>query len=164
MRRTTIAGTGSVLILLVVSTLAVTWAQSDLETRAKRLEGKIMAPCCMSNPVSDHFSGSADEIRRQIRVMLREGRSEQEILDHFVREHGEQILALPKAEGFNLAAYLLPGAGLIAGVVALFLVLKRWQGLAAASGSDETSAGHPAADAVDPEMLARIDREVRERS
>lgn len=145
-------------------TLAGAWAQSDLETRAKRLEGKIMAPCCMANPVSDHFSGAADDIRREIRVLLREGKTDREILDFFVQKHGEQILALPRAEGFNLAAYLLPGAALLSGALGLFLVLRKWQRKAAAAGPGDEPLDEAGSSAVDPEMLARIEREVRERS
>ncbi len=102
-------------------------AIADVESSAQAIEGKLMAPCCMANPVSEHFSGAADRMRAEIRTMLTQGKSEQEILDFYVERHGLQILAMPPARGFNLLAYLIPVLVLIAGVGLLFGAMRRWR-------------------------------------
>jgi cytochrome c-type biogenesis protein CcmH len=97
----------------------------DLEKEAKAIEGLLIAPCCWRQPVSVHYSPAADEIRTEIRRMLRSGLTRQEILDTYVVEYGDQILAKPPAEGFNLLAYLLPLAFLVLGGFVAVYVFKR---------------------------------------
>lgn len=144
-----------VLILVLLPVLA--YGQS-LEDKAKDLEGKIIAPCCWSQPVSQHYSQAADEIRLEIRRMLAEGKTSQQILDYYVARYGERILASPRPQGFNLLAYVLPYLSLGLGMVGLALVLKHLKGrvrpVAAVQGVS--------ADAADSKYAERIDRELRE--
>ena len=97
-----------------------------LELRARAIEEKVIAPCCWKQPVSQHYSEAATTIRRQIREMLSAGKSEEQILDFYVAEYGERVLASPRARGFNILAYVLPWAGLAAGIAVLVLALRRW--------------------------------------
>jgi cytochrome c-type biogenesis protein CcmH len=100
---------------------------ADLESQAKQIEGKLMAPCCMTNTVDVHESGIAHQMRREIREMLADGRGEREILDHFVAQHGPQILAVPRAQGFSLTTYLFPLLFLVLAGIGLIFVLRRWR-------------------------------------
>lgn len=85
-------------------TLATSVWDQTLEEKARAIEGKLMAPCCWSQPVAQHYSQAAGEIRRGVREMLAAGKSEQKILEYYVANHGERILASPRARGFNLLA------------------------------------------------------------
>jgi len=93
------------------------------EVLAKQLEGKLIAPCCFSQTVADHYSDAAAHIKQQIRQLLAEGQSEDQILDAYVRVYGERILAAPRATGFNLLAYLAPPIVLLAGISGMALWL-----------------------------------------
>jgi cytochrome c-type biogenesis protein CcmH len=126
----------------------------DLEARAKAIEGRLMAPCCMANTVALHESAAAEQMRREIRGSLAAGRSEREILDGYVAIHGEQILAMPYARGFNLAAYLLPLGILVAGLVLLAAAMRRWR----AGVSPPGAQGAPP---VDEASAARLREELR---
>jgi cytochrome c-type biogenesis protein CcmH len=100
--RTAIA---SFLILLLAG--AVTPA--PLEEQARELEKILIAPCCWRQPVADHLSAESDQMRAEIRALLQEGRTKEEILDFYVAQYGQAILAKPSYQGFNLLAYILPG-------------------------------------------------------
>jgi cytochrome c-type biogenesis protein CcmH/NrfF len=132
-------------------------AVEDLESRAKQIEGKLMAPCCMANPISDHHSGVADEMRGEIRSMLGAGKTEHEILERYVAQYGEQILALPSATGFNLAAYLLPFLMLAAGTLGMWFAIRRWSQVRPAAAP----AGGPPAE-IDPAYADRLQQRLRE--
>ncbi len=125
-----------------------------LEARAKALEAKIIAPCCWTQPVSQHYSEVAATIKKQIREMLAAGRSDQEILDRYVSEYGERVLASPRPRGFNLLAYVLPWVGLGAGIALVWLILKRWS-----RGSQAVPS--VAAPAPDADYDERIEKELR---
>jgi cytochrome c-type biogenesis protein CcmH len=133
--------------------LSIPAAAQEKDEVARRIEGELMAPCCWAEPVSQHMSPVAEEMRRDIRAMLAAGKSEQEILDFYVAKYGERILTTPPARGFNRLVYMLPWVIALAGAAALTLVLRRWLARRPAA-----SAGP----ALDERYADRIDRELRD--
>ena len=133
-------------------------ADPAIELRAKAIEAKIIAPCCWTQPVSQHYSNVAGEIREQIREMLAAGKSEEQILDFYVAKYGERVLASPRARGFNILAYVLPWASLAIGIAVVGLFLRRWLSRKTLPGTGEISTA-PASGA---EYEARIEKELRE--
>jgi cytochrome c-type biogenesis protein CcmH len=121
MRVTAIAAFCAVL-LSVVPALAI-----DIEAEAEKIEGKLMSPCCMTNTVAVHESGASYEIRREIRAMLADGRTEAEIIDFYIAKHGPQILAIPEAKGFSLATYLFPVVFLLLAGGGLAMAFRKWR-------------------------------------
>ena len=65
-------------------------------------------------------------MHRDVIQLVDGGYGAQEIIDAFVNVYGERVLMAPKKSGFNLLAWLLPGAALVVGGGALALLLKRW--------------------------------------
>lgn len=128
-----------------------------LEKAAKRLETLIIAPCCWRQPVSDHQSQAATEVKAEIRQMLAEGRNEEEILDHYVQLHGAKILSIPPQEGFNRTAFLMPALFTILGLVVVGLLLHKWQ-----STAGKQTAEQHALDVtpLDDTMSRRIQKEL----
>ncbi|HET8975841.1 MAG TPA: cytochrome c-type biogenesis protein CcmH [Solirubrobacterales bacterium] len=88
------------------------------------IEDEVMCTIC-GTPLEHSFSPQADRERDFIRRLIAEGRSKDEIKDALVAEYGEDVLATPDDEGFDLAAWLLPIAGLAAAVIALAVWLRR---------------------------------------
>ena len=86
----------------------------SVDEDARALEGLLIAPCCWRQPVADHFSPKAEEVREGIRSMLEAGRTREEVLDFYVAKYGPAILAQPPYEGLGLLAWVLPGVFLIA--------------------------------------------------
>jgi cytochrome c-type biogenesis protein CcmH len=148
-----------ILLLMAAGCLAVllaapAWGADELEARAKKLETKLMAPCCMANTLAEHESRASTEMRREIRIMLAAGRSEQEILDHYVALRGPQILSAPPARGFGLAAYVVPFVMLVGGAVLLLLAMRRWGAMRAGISKPEEL------QKIDPEYLARLQHDL----
>lgn len=95
------------------------------EKKAREIEDNLIAPCCWSQPVSQHYSEAAAQIRTEVRAMVAAGKSRDEILDHFVAQYGERILATPRPKGFNALAYVLPWAALILGAWLLITMIRK---------------------------------------
>lgn len=97
------------LLAVFLTTMATAPAeQQDLETRARALEARLMAPCCYGQTVDVHDSEASRQVRTELRQWLAEGLSDQQVLDRFVARYGSRILAVPPAQGFNLWLYWLP--------------------------------------------------------
>ena len=116
-----------------------------------------MAPCCMANTVAEHHSPLALRMRTEIREMLAQGRSEAEIVEHYVAEYGELVRAAPEARGFSLVAWLVPGLALILGSAVMFLVVRGWS----SSKREEPPAPEP--ESFDPVYLERLHRQLKDR-
>ena len=101
--------TGFLLLLLMAGAAA----PASLEEQAHDLEGQLIAPCCWRQSVADHLSPEADRMRGEIRTLLQEGKSQEEILNFYVTQYGQAILAKPPYRGFNVLAYVLPGCFLL---------------------------------------------------
>jgi cytochrome c-type biogenesis protein CcmH len=62
-------------------------------------------------------------MRQEIFQLLKQGLSEEEVIDTLAQKYGDQILAAPTKKGFNLTLWLLPFIGVILGLVGLLYFL-----------------------------------------
>jgi len=122
------------LIQILLLAAAVFAAEEAPDSALVRdIEDHLIAPCCWTQPISQHESGVAEQMREEVRSMVAAGMGREEILDHFVAQYGERILATPRAEGFNRLVYILPWVALVLGAWILFVLLKRFRAPAPAS-------------------------------
>ena len=78
-----------------------------------------VATCQM---VGCHYTAPA---RAQISAMVKEGKSDDEVVAFFVKREGKKGLAAPEASGFGLAAWLAPPFMGLAGVAMIFWFVRR---------------------------------------
>ena len=72
-------------------------------------------------------SPQADRERALIAELIGRGYDEAQIKHELVAQYGPSVLALPSAHGFDLAAYLVPLAVLVALLAVAVLLLVRWR-------------------------------------
>lgn len=111
----------SVVVLMAV----VVRAQGPKDALQRELEYEIMAPCCYGSPVGDHDSEAAKQVKAQIGQLITEGKTREEILDMYVAIYGERILASPRAQGFNIMAYVMPPLFLLLGGLLLVYIINQ---------------------------------------
>ncbi len=147
-------------VLLLVAPLAAAQPAADpaLEREARQIESMVIAPCCFSQQVSVHQSPAADEMKKEIRLMLAAGQTRQQILEAFVAQHGEQILAEPPARGFTRTLYVLPVALFVLSAAVLAVLIKRMAGRPALAGAQPGGATAAAGDSYDE----RLNEELRD--
>ena len=90
------------------------WA-NDQEELILDIEKSLMATCCWSGTVYDHGNSDMEE---EIATLVKAGKTKVEVLDHFVNKHGERVLAIPVAAGFNLFVWLAPA---LIGLISIFI-------------------------------------------
>ena len=94
----------------------------------------------------------ANQERQFIREKIAQGLTKQQIKDALVEAYGPDVLATPEAKGFDLSAWLIPGA-LVAAFAALVAVLvRRWRNTSAPEEEP--------ADELDPDDARRLDAEL----
>jgi len=85
------------------------------------VEQSLMATCCWSGTVYDHGN---KEMELNIAAMVGEGKTKAEILDYYTEQYGERVLAVPKAEGFNIFAWIAPIFIFGLGLTIIFLYMR----------------------------------------
>ena len=124
----------------------------EVRTVAKKLA--CWCGGCSKLPVGDCACPHCAIQKTAITQMLKEGRTEQQIIDRYVAELGTVILSEPPNHGTGLWAWLLPYLLGAAGAVTAGVTALRWSrkpALAGVPGGFE-----------DPGMAARLDDELRD--
>ncbi|GIT56760.1 MAG: hypothetical protein Ct9H300mP18_01890 [Candidatus Neomarinimicrobiota bacterium] len=82
--------------------------QSSLEERLYKLNRELMCPVCEGLTLEQSQSGIAIEMREEIKKMIIQGMTDEEIKTHYVEKYGLNILVTPPASGFNLLMWIIP--------------------------------------------------------
>jgi cytochrome c-type biogenesis protein CcmH len=126
----------AICVLLITATagamLSFGAQSAPVPEKEREILDNLIAPCCWTQPVSQHYSEVAEKIRKEVHEMVAAGKSRDEILASYVSRYGERILAAPRPKGFNLLVYILPWLALVAGAWLLIILLKKLRTPAAA--------------------------------
>ena len=147
MIRAPVAAAAAACVLVALSAAAVAAAPPN----AADLEAELVCPVCETT-LDQSNAPVAERMKAYIRERIAAGDSEDEIKDALVAEFGPGVIATPPEGGFGLLAWLLPLVALIAGAVAVGLLVRVWSRRSPAEqGADEP---------LDPELERRVDEEL----
>ena len=151
-----------VLALVPASALAATCPQTSVAD----IEDEVMCPVCKTPLALAQEAPQADRERVFILEQVEQCRSKDAIKVALAAEFGDEVLAVPETEGFDLAAYLVPATVLVAALGACALAVARWRrsGLAPAeagsSGAGDASGSPSRAPGPSAEASARLTRDL----
>ena len=121
------------------------------------IERQVMCVTCKI-PLNVAQSPQADRERAYIQSLIDEGDTQAQIKNALVGQYGPAVLGLPSTHGFDLTAYLVPLAVLLALLVGLALLLPRWRHARAEGAPQPPNAALDAGDAARLDAdLARFD-------
>jgi len=80
-----------------------------------------MCPVCDGLTLEQSQSGPALEMKEEIKKMIVDGKSNDEIKDFFVKKYGKNILSNPPKEGFDNMLWLTP---IFFGLLGIFFIYK----------------------------------------
>lgn len=134
------------LVALVVIAVGL-WPRStgstDPAARAYALETRIKCPICAGESLAGSQAEVARDLRGYIATRIAAGATDQEIVDEFVANYGEQILLDPPRTGWGLWLWLVPIA---IGMVGVFAVVRLRRRSGGRSSVPSTGAGSEGGD------------------
>jgi len=145
-------GLAAMIPLALLLPSAVGLASPDLEDRVREIASELRCVVCQNLSVADSPSDLAKEMRNLVRELVQQGKTPEEIKAYFQSRYGDFVLLEPPKRGFNLVVWGLPFVALAVGACGVYLVAKRW-----------TKRREPTTPPVDPGLLERVRRELRER-
>jgi cytochrome c-type biogenesis protein CcmH len=108
---------------------------------------------------TDFTCSVSPRMHADVEALIAGGYDREEITAAFVDTWGERVLTAPKAEGFNVMAYVAPFAGLAIGGTIAAVLIRRWMRPVVAQ--PETAGRIPQV-AASPDELARLEAAVRD--
>ena len=155
------------LVLLLVIGLASLWAASvayaqdgqpynPTDNDVNQIAKQLYCPVCPNTPLDVCETKACEDWRAQIRDQLSEGWTDQQVIDYFVAQYGERVLAEPQRKGFTSLVWFLPLIVVLVGLGVVYEVLRNWRKQKPAAVTTRTVPEIPEA------ILRKIEREIQE--
>ncbi|MEK7312158.1 MAG: cytochrome c-type biogenesis protein [Chloroflexota bacterium] len=140
--------------------VAVVYAQEGYPTDddVNRVAKQLYCPVCPNTPLDVCETKACQDWRAQIKDQLAAGWTDDQVIQYFVEQYGERVLAEPRRSGFTSFVWLLPVVSIVIGLVVVAQVLRGWKVKRAAPVVPAKPA--PAAD-IPPDVLERLEEELR---
>ena len=97
----------------------------ELQARYEKIIDEVRCLKCQNQTIKDSNAFLASDLRREIRRMIEEGKSDAEIYDFLVARYGEFALYRPRMSGKTLVLWIAPFLLLGLGGFVLFSILRR---------------------------------------
>jgi cytochrome c-type biogenesis protein CcmH/NrfF len=132
----------AVFALALLIPAAASVASPASQATAQQVEHEVMCPIC-GTLLELAESPQAKREKVYVAKLAAAGKSRSEIKDALVAQYGPGVLALPKASGFDLSAYLVPVLAIVLAVGALVFSVARWRRAGDRGAEDEGAASGP---------------------
>jgi len=156
--RTLLAVLAAVALMAAVAIAAPTSqaaASVTPRTSLPVIERQAMCVTCKV-ALNESQSPQANLERAYIQGLINRGEGEAEIKRALVAQYGPTVLGLPSTHGFDLVAYLVPLAVVLALIATLIVLLPRWRRRARA----QAAAARTSAATLSPADTARLDSDL----
>ncbi len=124
---------GVVIVLVFAMFLAASTAlaQDPVPTpsddEVNEIAEDIYCPVCENITLEECPTAACADWREEIRDLLAQGMTKQEIYDYFSHRYGEQVLARPPRKGLNWILYIVAPLGFLVGIIVLVRGFRAWQ-------------------------------------
>lgn len=124
------------LLLLIVAALTIcstaaaidvgqSFDDPELQARYEKIIAEVRCLKCQNQTIKDSNAFLATDLKREIRRLLEEGKTDDEIYDFLVARYGDFALYRPRTSGRTLILWIAPMIFLLLGAIALGRVVRQ---------------------------------------
>ena len=107
-----------------------------MQIRYDKIISEVRCLVCQNQTIKDSNAILANDLRREIRIMLAENKSNEEILDFLVVRYGDFVLYRPRMSGKTLVLWITPFLLIGAGGLVVFKIIRSRMKIAIDNNSD----------------------------
>ncbi len=96
-----------------------------IEERFKALTLELRCLKCQNQTIFDSKAGLADDLRKQIRDQMHEGKSDEQIVDYLVARYGDFVRYRPPLKPATVLLWFGPALLFVVGVTVLIIQLRK---------------------------------------
>ncbi|WP_404471495.1 cytochrome c-type biogenesis protein CcmH [Vreelandella venusta] len=111
-----------------------------MEKRYRDLTASMRCPLCENQAIDDSDAPISGDMRDRVYLLLQDGRSDIEIIDHMVRRFGDYILYNPRLENRTYLLWGLPIGLVFVGLLVVVLMVRARRNASAKALSAEERA------------------------
>ncbi|MGZ8259903.1 MAG: cytochrome c-type biogenesis protein [Caldimonas sp.] len=160
----------SAAVLVVVAAIATATLAKDappqaadpvLEARMVRIASELRCLVCQNQTIADSNASLAVDLRRETRDLLKQGKSDAEVIDYMTARYGDFVLYRPPMRATTVLLWFGPALLLGIGGGVLVMVLRRRSRMAPDAfdpDDDDATRPAPAAGAADAAGAAHAPR------
>src|ERR1041384_5698479 len=123
----------SILLICLLASVVVAQVQEEevpsddpvIEQRLANLSKELRCLQCQNQTLADSPAGLAADLRREIRVQMKAGKSDQEIIAFLTQRYGDFILYKPRVTFTTYLLWFGPFVLLLAGLYVLFRYIRQ---------------------------------------
>ena len=147
-------------LLLVLLTTGIALAQAPTpgvitDDQVNAVASELYCPECENIPLDVCPSQACADMREEIRQMLQQGQTKDQIKKYFIQRYGDRVVGTPPAHGWNLLLYIIPPAAILAAAALLYRAFRTWK----ASSPQPADVPNPPATA--DKYVARLEAELK---
>jgi cytochrome c-type biogenesis protein CcmH len=110
--------------LIVLLLFDLTSLNNIQKAEVRKIDERLLAPCCYTQSIAVHRSEIARQMRAEVAEMVVEGRTEEEIVNHYKGIYGERILIVPEGITGRIL-FSLPFVTSVLASVILFVSVRK---------------------------------------
>lgn len=126
------------------------------EARFDALIAELRCPKCQNQSIADSNAPIAQDLRARTYELVRDGRSDEEIITHLTERYGDFIRYRPPLNAVTVLLWIGPFLLLLLAGTVIVLRLRRRTLLRAATSTTDFPENHVADAAVDAEKVRKI--------
>ena len=118
----------TVLLFLSAAVVAidtgVAFEDPEMQARYEALIEEVRCLVCQNQTIKDSNAFLATDLRREIRRLMEDGKTDAEIADFLVARYGEFVLYRPRMSGTTLLLWLAPLALIGFGIIVVARIIR----------------------------------------
>ena len=112
-----------------------------IEARLKTLSNELRCLVCQNTTLADSSAPLAEDLRNEIRTLMHEGKSDEDVKAYLVARYGDFVLYRPPVNNETALLWFGPFIMLLIGAITLVVVLKKRSSAIDAAESTNIASG-----------------------
>lgn len=110
--------------LFLALAIALT-VSGQTDPRERRLQERIVASCCWNESIAFHRSETAAQMRAELRQLMDQGLTDQQILERFKAKYTSRVLIEPEG-GASVLIYTVPTIAVLLAAIGVAFLIRNW--------------------------------------
>jgi len=116
-----------VLLALLLLTIPAAAQRPVTEDEVHAIAEDMYCPVCENEPLDDCRNVTCMQWKAEIRNMLSQGMTEDQIVADFIERYGQQVVSIPRDPTLLFLSFAIPAAGTVIMIVMGVFTFLRWR-------------------------------------